>query len=728
MLITAFTLFLSAALLFWSEPMFSKAALPVLGGVPSVWNTCLVCYQATLLAGYLYAHLGAKWLRPRTQAALHLLLIFGAIFMMPPMLLSAETSPQSPAQWLFWRFLTTIGLPFFLLSATAPMLQAWWAQSQAVSGETAYQWYAVSNFGSLLALFSYPLLLEPLLPLQAQYLAWRRGFGVFAALIFVAAARTCFRSNAARPLAVSPQTPPIPFSRRARWLLLALIPSSLLLGATSHITTDIAAIPLFWVVPLALYLLSFMLVFARASNASRWHDALLQAQALLALPLILGAFAGLRVNAWLDFPLHLTAFFVMAMVCHGELALRKPPAERLTEFYLWMAAGGCLGGAFAALIAPVIFHAAWEYPLMMALSCVMRPAPKTPVSKGNLRRFCFGGLAALALLPISFAMPTPQMTATVGIVSFLALTAFLGVISLACLTTPRRMAAGFVSLLLIAGMLLRVQHHGEFRQRNFFGVMRVMPSPDGQFHLFYHGTTLHGAQRISPNGAAEPLTYFHRDGPLGQMFAALAAQPPRAIGVFGLGVGTMAAYARPGDRLTFYEIDPDVEAIARDTRWFRYLADCPAPVNIVTGDARISLAAAPDQAYDLLIQDAFSSDTIPMHLLTREAFALYAQKARTDGLFVFNITNRHLDLEPLLAEMFSESGLSARIWRDARRSPERDASRKYPSTWVIAAQDAASLAPFMQDERWKPLRRRPGMRVWTDAYSNMFSVLKWPGR
>ena len=732
----ALAVFLSAALLFWIEPMFSKAALPLFGGVPAVWNTCLVFYQGTLLAGYLYAHLLSTRLSPRARVLAHLLLICGAAAALRPLAALPQLVPAQPVFWLFSRFIATIGLPFFLLSATAPLSQTWRFDADSPSGAAPYWLYAVSNAGSLFGLLSYPLLFEPLLPLSAQQDAWQTGFRLFAALLAGIALFSCLRrqrtplqpddesfgsetKNAEAPLSGR-------WKQRLVWLAAAGIPSSLLLGATAHITTDIATIPLLWALPLGLYLLSFVLVFAQRTLVS--HSAMLTAQSLFALPLLLGAFARLRVNFWIDLPLHLAAFFVFSMVCHGELARRKPSAAHLTEFYLWLAAGGCLGGVFAALIAPLAFDSTLEYPLMIACSCLLRSAEHAPQSNMRRRWLAFGSLLAACLLPLAFAMPNQRLTVGVGIASFLLLTACLGAIGLSFLRTFRQIAVGVGALLFIAGVLFHQQYRYEFRQRNFFGTLRVTPSPDGRFTLFYHGTTLHGAQRATPNGGAEPLTYFHRDSPLGQMFAALKRQPPRRIAVFGLGIGTMAAYNRDGDAMTFYEIDPDVEAVARRAEWFRYLKEAAGNVSVVTGDARIMLAAVPEQHYDMLIQDAFSSDTIPLHLLTAEAFDLYSKQLRPDGLLVFNITNRHLDLEPALAELLAHDAFTGLLWRDSRTNRESEADYRSPSAWVIASRSKETLAPFLADARWRPLQRRPGMRLWTDDYSNLFSALKWPGQ
>jgi len=724
----ALTVFLSATLLFWVEPMFSKMALPLLGGVPAVWNTCLVFYQFTLFAGYLYAHLLSTRLARGVSVSIHLLLVGVAAVKMTSFNASSATSQIQPVAWLFWQFITTIGLPFFLLSATVPLMQTWLHGEAVLTSRSSSSWwiYAVSNAGSLFGLVSYPLLIEPFLPLAAQQAWWACGVRVFAFLIAGMALLHFRLETPRRSVSTNADDTPVPWKMRMFWLAAAAIPSSLLVGATNHITTDIAAIPLLWALPLGLYLLSFIFVFATQTIFS--HSTMLLAQSLLALPLLLGAFARLRTSFWFDFPLHLAAFFVFCMVCHGELARRRPSAAHLTEFYLFLSAGGVLGGLFTALFAPLVFNSTLEYPLMIACACLLRSSSDRPLSNRQRLWLAFGGLLAVFLLPIAFFMPTQRMTVGVGMASFLLLTACLGAIGFSYLRTFRQIAFGLGAVLLISGALFHNQYRYEFRQRNFFGTLRVTPSPDGRLTLFYHGTTLHGAQRRTPDGGAEPLTYFHANSPLGQMFAALTHQPPRRAAVFGLGVGSMAAYNRAGDAMTFYEIDPDVEAVARREEWFRYLSDAAGSVKVVVGDARIALSAAPDQAYDLLIQDAFSSDMIPFHLLTAEAFELYFKKLRPDGVFVLNITNRHINLEPLLAELFHKYNMTSMLWRDAQTHRELEAEYRFPSAWVIASRRKDALAPFLADARWRPLQRRSGMRLWTDDYSNLFSVLKWPGQ
>jgi spermidine synthase len=719
--LAATTLWLTATLLFWVQPMFSKQVLPVWGGVPAVWNTCLVFYQATLLLGYLYAHCASTWLRVRAQIVLHTVLVWGAVAVAAarPALLPGPA--DGPIVWLFGAFLGSIGLPFLVLSATAPLLQSWVGKSGHARAGNPYPLYAISSAGSLLALPSYPVLVEPWLPLSIQQTLWTAG--CIAAGVLLTACGGLMWSAA--PIGPEPPARPtgpdggVTTLQRLRWLICAFVPSSMLLAVTQYVTTDIAAVPLFWVVPLSLYLGTFVLVFAECPPIR--HHWMLAAQTYLVVPLLLFYLGDVRTAAWIDMPLHLTALFVFAMVCHGELAHGRPAAARLTEFYLWMSLGGCLGGMFTALLAPRIFTTMLEYPLLMLAACALRPRAAAAASRAHAR-WQLGGLGlALLLLLAGWALPDSALRLRLAMLSLLLLAACGGALWLRALRTPGRAVAGLAALWLVGALLTASTQDVLHRTRNFFGTLRVMDAPTEQLRLFYHGTTLHGAQSTTEARRADPLTYFHREGPVGQLFQALASRPSRAIAVFGLGVGTLAAYARPGDAITFFEIDPDVERIARRADWFRYLADSPGRVAVVLGDARHSLARSPDRTFDLVVQDAFSSDTIPVHLLTREAFQLYREKMTEDGLLVFNITNRHLDLEPVLAELIRHGGMIGRIQRDPEKGRAPFAS---PSAWIVAAVREEALGALRDDTRWTPLTHRSGTRLWTDDYSNVLSVLR----
>lgn len=717
------TLFLCAALLFWVQPMISKMLLPLLGGTPAVWNTCLVFFQTALLGGYLYAYLTSRWLKVRQQALLHILIFWGIFCAMSFNFEDLLPDHYWPKIWLFRILTLSIGAPFFVLAATAPLLQRWFNSTNHPEAHNPYFLYAGSNAGSVLALLSYPFLIEPFLRLKTQNTFWIIGSEIALVLLVL-----CAFVMAKNPGTQSSRLPPeFPGKQKIRhpqwrWLLLAFVPSSLLLSVTNHIATDIAATPLFWVIPLCLYLLTFMLVFSRKPVLR--HEWMLSAQTFLILPPLLLYVGKLETEVWLAFPVHLLIFFVFAMVCHGELVRYAPQPARLTEFYLWMAVGGVLGGIFTALLAPHIFNTILEYPLMLILACVLRPGCSTRFQRRTLYGLAFGIAVAFVLLPISFVLGNRESALLSGTLSLILISSCLGALSFEFLNTPQRVAWGLGTFFAVILLLTAFHNPVLLRHRNFFGTLKVTRNAQQPLNVLYHGTTVHGAQHTTPDLRREPLTYFHRKGPLGQIFANFQTEAAQTFAVFGLGVGTIATYMQAEDTLTFYEIDPEVEQVARNEQWFTYLRDCPGEVHVILGDARFSVASASDASYDFIIQDAFSSDRVPVHLLTKEAFSLYKTKLRTHGLLIFNISNRYLDLEPVLANLIADAGMVGLIRRDTYTSQEGSRLQHSSSVWIAAARNAEELGLLQQtDALWKRLRTHPDERLWTDDYSNILSVL-----
>ena len=712
----ASTLLLSAFLLFWVEPMFTRMVLPLLGGAPAVWTTAMVFFQSALLAGYAYAHTTTRWLSRRRQIALHLGLLALASLSLP-IAIGADAQPppeSSPVLWLIGLLAWSLGLPFLVLSATAPLLQLWFAGSRHPAAKDPYFLYGASNFGSMVALLGYPLLLEPTLDLAEQSRGWTLGYAALILLVGGCALVT-WRGEPTRGAIVAPAPVTLPWRERLRWLALAGVPSALLLAVTAHITTDLAAVPLLWVIPLALYLLTFVLTFARRP----WlrHAWLIKAQPFVLVPLVL-VFAW-QFAFWLAVPLHLGAFFVNAMVGHGELARRRPAPCHLTEFYLWLAAGGVLGGMFAALIAPLLFDGIWEYPIALVAACLLRPAiaaaPGRRLFDLALPLAVFGLILARAGWR-GLGLPEPGAAATLSIFVPAAMLLY------GMAERPLRFGLGMAAAL-GAGLLAADSDQILARARSFFGVYTVKQDPGG-FHVLVHGTTIHGAERVDATRRREPLTYYLRDGPLGQLFAALKRDPPRTVGAVGLGVGTVACYRRSGQRWTFYEIDPLVEQIARDARYFHYLEDCAPAAEVVLGDARRSLQQAPSGHYDLLILDAFSSDAIPIHLMTREALALYLDKLSPRGVIAFHVSNRSLDLAPIVADLAAAAGVLA--WRQSYQPPRgSESTYRTPSTWIAIAREARDLGTLTADPRWSRLVGRSDRRPWTDAFSNVLGALRW---
>ncbi|MEE9613640.1 MAG: fused MFS/spermidine synthase [Thermodesulfobacteriota bacterium] len=740
-LVVVFTaaLVVSAALLFSVQPMFTRMVLPMLGGTPAVWNTSLVFYQAALLAGYVYAHITARWLGVRRQAALHMVLLLAAFLALPVGLPEGWTpaGSGSPILWLFTVLLVSVGLPFFVVSATAPMLQKWFSQTGHPDASDPYFLYAASNAGSIVALLGYPLLAEPYLRLKGQAFAWTGGYVLLVVLIS-ACALIVWRTTVSGAREESPAPgedsvsgevlAPPDGGRRVWWVLLSFVPSSLLLGVTTHISTDIASVPLLWVVPLALYLLTFVIVFARRPVLG--HSLMLRVQPILIVAVLALLVEGWVVIWWVAFPLHLAAFFVTAMVCHGELVSSRPPAADLTEFYIWMSVGGILGGVFSAIVAPVVFDSVAEYPLAIVLACLLRPFTGLggPKPYDRALDFILPLLALVLLRGVDLGYDAGILERggndTVAIVSLTAVFCYF--------MSERPVRFGLtVGAVVLAGALWgRMETDVVYKERSFFGVSRVKLEVEGRYTTLYHGTTIHGVQSTDPARRLEPLAYYTREGPIGDVFGALSTRPgPLRVAVIGLGSGVMAGYARPGDQWTFYEVDPVVERIARDTRYFTFLEDSPAEVDVVLGDGRLSLESAPDGQYDLLVFDAFSSDAIPMHLITREALRLYTSKLADGGIMAFHISDRYLNLGPVLAALAEDAGLSAMA---KEVGDEGEASREtfeFGSVWVVMARRMNDMEELAEYPWWEPMPTKPEdgswPAPWTDDFSNILDALRW---
>jgi hypothetical protein len=728
----ALTIFLGAGLLFVVQPMFARMALPLLGGAPAVWNTAMVFYQAALLAGYAYAHLATRRLGVRRQAALHLVVLAVPLALLPIGVPSGWHPPTdaNPVPWLLALLAVAVGFPFFAVSATSPVLQAWFAEAGHRASRDPYFLYAASNLGSMLALLAYPAVVERVLTLEAQSHLWGWGYGALVLLV-AACAVALWRTPGAGPAGgrrdpsgddpgrtAAPVTP----GRRARWVALAFVPSSLMLSVTTYLSTDIAAIPLLWVVPLALYLLTFILVFGRRRILP--HRLWVEALPIALLPLVLVLVARANEPLALVIPTHLAAFFVAAMVCHGELAADRPAARHLTGFYLWLSLGGVLGGAFTALAAPLLFTSVTEYPLVLVLVPLLASRPPGAWAGGRARvldvalALTLGGVALGVLVALERGRLDPEWLGPA-----------VGLLLLACLAfarRPLRFALGLAALLLAATVYRGQEGQLLYAERSFFGVSRITRDPTGQYHLLMHGTTLHGMQALEPARRREPLTYFHPSGPLGQFFAAVdGVGPRRSVAVVGLGAGSLACYGTAEQRWTFYEIDPTVLRIAADARFFTFLRDCPPRRFVRLGDARLRLAQAPDAAYDLIILDAYSSDAPPLHLITLDAVRLYLAKLAPGGVLLFNVSNRHLVLEPVLGAIARAAGLAARTRDDPRVSDVERRQGKIESQWVVMARREEDLGALRTDPRWTVPAVPPGTAPWTDNFASLLAAFRW---
>ena len=729
------TMFISAALLFLVEPMFAKMALPLLGGSAAVWTTCLVFFQMTLLAGYVYAHASAKLLGRAAQFFVHGALLLAACLMLPIRVPAGWTPPPqpNPVWWLLHLLLVAVGLPFFVLGATTPTLQDWIARSPLPASRDPYFLYAASNSGSLLGLLSYPFVLEPLLRLGDQSRLWMWSYGLFGFMM-----AGCILLMWRSPLNGSSRVKPTyagtgdlrdlsaerPLWRvRLRWMALAFVPSSLMLGVTTALTTDVPAIPLLWVLPLALYLLSFVLVFKRRPFPHLWLSRRMPFLILGAtLPIVMKGVLPLMVLL----PLDLLTLFAVAVYCHGEVARTRPAPQYLTEFYLWVSVGGMLGGVFNALLAPVIFSTVLEFPLALVIAALLR-SPASG-SEDTPRDRWLDYLAPVAL-GVAVAVGIEELqaggVAPGRVFNFIVF----GPAALCCLrfgTRPRRFGLGIAALVLASQAYAGAFGHILHRERSFFGVYRISDDTQYPYRVLFHGGTAHGMQSLDPRRACEPLAYFTRSGPLGQVFAAFQGRPAdKEVAVIGLGAGVIACYERPHERFTFYEIDPTVLRIAQDRHYFTYLSDCGAASQVVLGDARLSLRNAPPHVYGMIVVDAFSGDSIPVHLLTREAMALYLAKLTPDGLLAIHISNRYLDLEGVLGELAHDAGLSCLKNDDALLSEEDRREGKFASWWMVIARHPADLEELAGQPGWKPPRLVAGSRVWTDDYSNIVSILRF---
>jgi spermidine synthase len=714
----AAAIFTSAFLLFWVQPLFSKMILPFLGGSPSVWATAMMFFQLMLLAGYGYAHLLTRHVASlRRQIVIHGAVVAAGLAFLPFAVARDVMPPTdtSPMVWLIGLLTFSVGWPFFALSASAPLLQAWFARGGHRASKDPYFLYAASNAGSLLALLIFPVFLEPELTLAGQAEAWRYGY---VGLLLMLATLGVLLVRARPPAVVEEANDSqIGWQQRLIWVALAFVPSSLLLGVTTHITTDIASAPLFWVLPFALYLLTFIIAFARRGQQGQHWILVAQAAGIIgvAATTILTVAYGLGGSVATMVGVHVFAFFATALMCHCELARRRPAASGLTTFYFCMSIGGALGGIFNALIAPALFSTDLEYYLALIAACALRGLVVGDARSFSWRDALFPLLLGLFVAAVVY-YATSGPTAVI-----LTRFAFLLVCSLTLYwfsERSNRFALGAAAML---GGVLLVENTVDVlhTERSFFGINKILRMEDkGQIALV-HGTTMHGAEFIDPARRNEPLTYYARSGPLGQALAHAGARPRAAL--IGLGTGALACYRKPGDDWTFFEIDGAVEKIARDTRFFHYLKDCGG-TKVRLGDGRLLLQAAPDRSYDLIVVDAFSSDAIPTHLMTREAMALYLRKLKPKGIILFNLSNKYLKLGPVLSNGVASVGAHAR--RQLNYPSDAEAKRgAVGSEWMVIAGTESDLDFLRRDKRWEPTRA--GGAPWTDDFSNIFRVIVW---
>jgi SAM-dependent methyltransferase len=660
---------LGAFLLFCLQPMIGKMALPFFGGAASVWTTALVFFQLMLLAGYVYADRLVRIRNLRTQTAVHLTLMAAAMVFLPIQFsgesLGSETSRNPVVSELFG-LLKTVGLPYFMASTTAPLLQSWLSRTEDVAGRDPYFLYAASNTGSLVALLAYPFLIEPASGVRVQSLYWFGGYIVLVLLIaLLAAILWKMPTSRTYPLEQA-ETEPLPqFKTRALWIAASFVPAGLMVGVTTHISINLTPMPLVWTVPLAVYLSTFILAFGRRVRLSARRVAQFSLPALVLLCPVVGIQVPvtLSIDVFL-FAAHMILLFVAGLLCHTALAASRPHARHVTGYYVAVALGGVMGGIFAAIAAPMLFSSIFEYPLLLAAAVFFREGA------GRMRWIVSTALAGLIL---GYALYLPAQLGEKGETVHIS--------------------------------------------RNFYGVKKVVE--DGDQRKLLHGDTLHGLERRGAGEAGEPMSYYHREGPLGDVMKTIEPRRESHVGVIGLGAGSIAAYASPSRRVTFIEIDPDVERIA--SQFFTFLGRCGASCEVIIGDGRLALARFPEAEFDLFVLDAFSSDAIPAHLLSREALALYASRLKPDGMLLFHVSNRYLEVKDLAAALVTDAKMPGLVRVDRDNGPPG----KSDSIYVAAALSMDALAALRSLSTWENVSPLPNIRVWTDDYSSLIELLRW---
>jgi spermidine synthase len=667
----AATIFLSSFLLFLVQPLIARQILPWFGGTAAVWTTCMLFFQTLLLVGYAYAHAANARLSPRAQAIVHTLLLGLAVAMLPiaPGEIWKPLGTEEPISHILTVLAVTVGLPYLLLASTSPLLQAWFARARP--GADPYRLFAVSNLASLLALVGYPLLVEPFFGNREQVLWWSVLFGVFAVICIGLSWSISGKSNTEKTEHRQESIPP---SRGdyLLWLALSATGSVLLLAVTNHVTQNVAAIPLLWLAPLTLYLLTFIIAF-EGRNLYRveiFWGVLLVWLAGMAWLLVDSRF---QFDLWLQIGMFLSGLFVGCLFCHGELYRARPAARHLTAFYLVISVGGALGGLLVAVVAPLVFNATYELGIALV------------------------ALAALAALRFASVHPAARWGSLAVLLGVAACAAYDG--------------ASFLKNVTLS-------------ERNFYGTIRVKEygQPGGSFYLrrLVHGVIMHGEQYMEGERRAEPTTYYMRSSGIGVAIEAAKARGPVKVGVIGLGTGTLAAYGRKGDVYRFYEINPQVVEVAR--RQFAYLSDTKAGVEVALGDARLNLEREPPQGFDVLAVDAFSSDSIPVHLITKEALAVYLRHMKPGGVVAFHVSNRFLSLPPVVGRLAKEHGVHATLVSDNGKDGDDDHTT---TDWVLISKDPKALrAKEIVATKPEPPEEHPGWRTWTDDYSNLVQILK----
>ena len=730
------------------QPLTGRILLPVLGGSPAVWSVCLLFFQAALLLGYLYAHALSARVAGRSQWLIHAVVLIGACIMLPLPIEVGEPARGDPRWWLLRTLSATVGLPFLALSATAPLMQQWFSRTSDPRAGDPYFLYAASNAGSLLGLLGY-LALEPFATRSGLAIIWAMGFWVVAAVVTACGYASASRPRAA-PASNGRSRVSISLSERLLWIVLALVPSALLMGVTQHLATDVISAPLLWVAPLTLYLVTFIAAFSTRTfgSSQQWGTA----APIVALLVLVLSLAEIRYPILLITLACLAAFTVLAMMCHTRLAERRPDTLHLTGYFVCVSLGGVLGGVAAALVAPAVFSSVLEYPLAIGAALLLRPQSlqaNTAVGSRAGRLAWWAAAAALLIaglwgLSVFDAAVTAQQVTTRRLFGWVlpllrdeetaqrTLRASLAIPAALLLITPRTalLFAGTTAGLLVGAGVVRTGGDVLERERTFFGVHQVTSTQGGDWHVLTHGTTTHGVQAMRGRGHPLPTAYYHPSGPIGDVVFTLVPDGRfKDVAVIGLGAGALAGYAGRDVRMDFFEIDEAVVRIAENPRYFTYLADARARpgVNVRTAavDGRLGLRAMPAASYDLIVIDAFSSDAIPTHLITREAVALYESRLRARGVIAFHVSSRFFNLPPVLAAIAADRGLAGYVRHDDQVPAERAQEGMRASVWVVLARDERDFDQIARSApRWIRLVPRPGDPLWTDDYTSVLGVLQ----
>ena len=724
------SIFVSALLLFSVQPLFTKMILPRLGGSPAVWSIAMVFFQSLLLFGYAYAHYLMTIRNRVIPVIVHLTLLIIALLTLPLAIGESWSSPPESgyALWLSGLFAVTIGLPFFALAANNPLLQAWFVRAGHPAARDPYFLYASSNIGSFLALLSYPALLEPMLSLRMQNLLWTCGYGLLIVLIegcgiLLLRAPPCQTLESTTGAAAAPA---INWASRGRWVFLAAVPSGLLIAVTAHISTDVAAAPLLWVLPLSVYLLTWVLVFQARPLLPHRLMLLLQPLAIVSVIMLLAG--GTERNLFVLLGGHLFCFFVIAMACHGELARTRPPAQHLTGFYVALSLGGMVGGLFAGLIAPFSFSWIAEYPILVALAALCRPGNQAPAPRWG--RWYWGALTLLAVMLIAPSYLSAEAAQYLDhfrmpIIIAVAIAAMIAAI---ILKVGRWKFAATIGLALLLIRILPGDRGHVETVRSFFGVHKIVATTDGRYHLLMHGTTVHGAEKVLNDdgtpvtGRPEAISYYYKESGMGRAIAAVRARKggPLRAAVIGLGSAALTCASQPGENWKFFEIDQAIVDIARDPKRFSFIQKCHPDLQPVMGDARLTFAKEPDGIYDLIVVDAYSSDAIPVHLATREAMTIYKSKLAPHGAIVVHVSNRHLELASVIVGIANANNLKSWVYFN---NPRRDTEYILANNVVISARDESDVGDIAHSDAWKAASPDKLQRVWTDDYSNILGAV-----